>query len=198
MNPRKRPRRADPSAGHVRIIAGKWRGRKLTVAASETLRPTPDRVRETLFNWLAPYLTGASCLDLFAGTGSLGIEAVSRGAKNSVLVDFEIGTIELLKRHVEMLGADNIEVLNCDAAIWLKNSVPNPFDIIFLDPPFQRGLIEQMLDKLTRGWLHSRSWVYLESEKLPILHLQENNWEILRQGRTRHVEFALVTLRPPQ
>ena len=192
MNASKRPKRDGSNTGHVRIIAGKWRGRKLSLAAAETLRPTSDRVRETLFNWLAPYLHGARCLDLFAGTGSLGFEALSRGAQSSTLVDVNLAMVQSLKHHAEMLGADNVDIFNVDAATFLRDLRPYRFDIVFLDPPFQSGLIELMLGELARGCLKKQAWVYLESEKLPILHLQENNWQIIRQGQTRHVEYALV------
>ena len=192
MNAKKRQKRKDSNAGHVRIIAGKWRGRKLSLAPSDKLRPTPDRVRETVFNWLSPYLVGASCLDLFAGTGALGFEALSRGAQQSVLVENDQPTADLLQHHVTALGASNAVIFNVDAAAWVRHNAPTAFDIVFLDPPFRAGLIEVLLDELASGWLKQKAWVYLESEKLPILHLQENNWQIVRQSRTRHVEFALV------
>jgi 16S rRNA (guanine966-N2)-methyltransferase len=183
--------------GQVRIISGKWRGSKLPVADYDTLRPSPDRVRETLFNWLGPYLPGARCLDLFCGTGVLGIEAVSRGAEKATLIDNHPPTIDLLRRQIERLEAENVQILNVDALSWLRTTTPSAFNVVFLDPPFGHGLIESSLDELRRGWLVDNAWVYLETEKIPILHLESNGWTVRRQGKTRQIEFALLSAIAP-
>jgi 16S rRNA (guanine966-N2)-methyltransferase len=179
--------------GQIRIISGKWRGRKLSVANNDTLRPSPDRVRETLFNWLSPDLPGARCLDLFCGTGVLGIEALSRGAEAATFIDNHSPTIDLLRHQIIRLAAENVQILNVDALSWLRTNTPSAFNVIFLDPPFRQGLIEASLDELRRGWLKQNAWVYLETEKLPILHLESNGWIVRRQGKTRQIEFALLT-----
>ena len=183
--------------GSVRIIGGKWRGRKLAVAPLPQLRPSPDRVRETLFNWLAPYISGAQCLDLFAGTGALGLEAVSRGAAGVTLLERDPRAAEFLRHSVDTLGAEGISVIEHDAISWLRAHDAVPFDIVFLDPPFGQGMIESAVDELKRGWLKQRAWVYLEAEKIPILHLQTAGWLLLRQGQTRRVQFALAENKPP-
>ncbi|MDA0821275.1 MAG: 16S rRNA (guanine(966)-N(2))-methyltransferase RsmD, partial [Proteobacteria bacterium] len=136
--------------GQIRIISGKWRGRKLLVANNDTLRPSPDRVRETLFNWLSPYLPGARCLDLFSGTGVLGIEALSRGAEAATFIDNHSPTIDLLRHQIVRLAAENAQILNVDALSWLRTNTPSAFNVIFLDPPFRQGLIESSLDELRR------------------------------------------------
>jgi len=185
--------------GSVRIIGGKWRGRKLAVAPLPHLRPSPDRVRETLFNWLAPYISGAQCLDLFAGTGALGFEAVSRGAAGATLLERDPRAVEFIHRHIDTLGAESVSVIERDTLGWLRAHDPEPFDIVFMDPPFGQGLVDATVDELKRGWLKHRAWVYLEAEKIPILHLQAAGWQLLRQGQTRQVHFALVEIntRPP-
>ena len=192
MNAQKRPRANPTKRGLVRIIGGKWRGRKLSIAPRPALRPSPDRVRETLFNWLNPYVDGARCLDLYAGTGVLGFEAVSRGAAHATLVDNDRTAIDFLTQHLDILNADNIEVIEGDARTWLRTARPAPFDIVFLDPPFGQGLLEASLAVLPNGWLKHRAWVYLEAEKIPILHLAVAPWQLIRHGQTSQMQFALL------
>lgn len=178
--------------GRIRIIGGEWRGRKLAVAPVPALRPTPDRVRETLFNWLAPYLPGAACLDLFAGTGALGFESLSRGAATATLLDSDPLVIETLTRHRDTLAAETASIHCADARTWLAATTPVAHDIVFVDPPFRHGLVTEITALLADGWLKPRALVYLEAEKVPILELEAGGWQLTRQGRTRHVEFALA------
>jgi len=179
--------------GRIRIIGGVWRGRKLAVAPRQQLRPSPDRIRETVFNWLGPYLPGAACLDLFAGTGVLGFEAVSRGAAHATLVDKDPLIVDYLHRHRTALAAeDTVSIVQRDALAWLADTPPIPFDIVFLDPPFAQGLLLEALHGLGRGWLKAHALVYLEAEKLPVSGLQEAGWRLLRQGHTRQINFALA------
>ena len=192
MNAQKRSRRPLVKSGQIRIIGGKWRGRKLSVAERPGLRPSPDRVRETLFNWLNPYLDSAHCLDLYAGTGVLGFEAVSRGAAHATLLDNDGPACAFLRQHVELLGAENVEVIESDALRWLRSVTPSPFDIVFLDPPFGQGSLEVSLEELQRGWLKPRAWVYLEAEKIPILNIEVAPWRLIRQGRTAKTQYALL------
>ena len=125
--------------GSLRIIGGSWRGRKLQFPLSEGLRPTGDRIRETLFNWLAPTIEGARCLDLFAGSGALGLEALSRGAASCTFVENAHSAAEVIRQHLQKLDANGGDVSQMSALRWLENSTEN-FDIIFLDPPFSAGL----------------------------------------------------------
>lgn len=150
--------------GSVRIIGGKWRRRRIAIAAGADLRPTPDRVRETLFNWLDPLLEGARCLDLFAGTGVLGFEALSRGAASAVLVERDAlaaGALELAR---DELGAP-AEVVCADAPTYVKGSGIDSFDIVFVDPPYRQDalpVLEALLPVLRQGAV-----LYLERERGP-------------------------------
>jgi len=155
---------AQQTRNQVRIGGGQWRGRKLSFPESAGLRPTPDRVRETLFNWLAPVLPGSRCLDLFAGSGALGFEAASRGAAEVVLVEHEARAVKSLREHQQRLAATQIQIVQADARQFL-NGTPRPFDIVLLDPPFGQGLLEAALVALDRGWLAPRAWIYLEAER---------------------------------
>ena len=148
-----------PKSGQVRIIGGKWKGRKLRVAAG--VRPTPDRVRETVFNWLAPRLPGARVLDLFAGTGALAFEALSRGAAGATVVESDRRTARLLERHRDMLQAP-VAVVCADALRWLP-SAEQQWDLVFLDPPFDAGLLEAALPMVAQR-LSAAGIVYAEAD----------------------------------
>ncbi len=150
--------------GRLRIIGGRWRGRRLAFPAVGGLRPTPDRVRETLFNWLAPALPGAVVLDLFAGSGALGLEALSRGAERAVFVERAAPAVRALADNLRLLGAENRgRVVRGDALAYLRRS-PSPHQLIFLDPPYRKKLLEPACELLERrGWLAPGAWVYLES-----------------------------------
>jgi 16S rRNA (guanine966-N2)-methyltransferase len=148
--------------GAVRIIGGRWRRRRIPVPAAGELRPTPDRVRETVFNWLDPFLPGAVCLDLFAGTGVLGFESLSRGAGRAVLVERDPRLAAALEGLRDTLGAD-AEVVCADALVYLGRRLPEPFDLVFVDPPYAEpvGPVFQAL----RPWLRPGARVYLERER---------------------------------
>ena len=189
------------AAGQIRIIGGQWRGRKLPVPNSPGLRPTTDRVRETLFNWLTPALPGARVLDLFAGTGVLGLEALSRGAAQAVLVERDPGLAAALREAVARLSAP-AEVHAADALAWL-GSHGRTFDLVFLDPPFADGLWARALDGLVPR-LAPGAWIYVESPA-DVQPVVPPAWALHREGRTREVRYALyrapghhatVTLRP--
>ncbi len=150
----------------MRIIAGRWRGRKLPVPSAPGLRPTPDRLRETLFNWLAPHLPGARCLDLFAGSGALGLEAASREAAEVWLVEKHPGLAGQLREQLIRLGAGQVHVREADALKFLEHPPEQPFDLVFLDPPFARNWLEPCCRRLdSGGWLHPDSRIYLEMER---------------------------------
>jgi 16S rRNA (guanine966-N2)-methyltransferase len=148
----------------LRIIGGAWRGRWLEVIESEGLRPTPDRVRETLFNWLQAWVPGARCLDLFAGTGALCLESLSRGADQVVMVERTHAVAENLRRNISRLGASAAELVETDAEAYLQGPV-DPFDIIFVDPPFRRSDLIDTCVKLIheRAWIKPGGWVYIEA-----------------------------------
>ena len=177
---RRRPSNASPkartgSSNQLRIIGGQWRGRKLTFADLPGLRPTTDRVRETLFNWLQSQVPGAHVLDLFAGSGALGLEALSRGAEQLVLIDNSDIVTRQLKANLELLEAsDRASVTQARAEQWLQQAqIPGAaaasmkrFDLVFLDPPFGKGMLPDCCQALEdSGLLHNDSWIYLEAEK---------------------------------
>ena len=181
-----------PARGHLRLIAGRYRGRRLPVPEQQGLRPTSDRVRETLFNWLAPVVTGARCLDLFAGSGALGFEVASRGAREVVMVERAPGVVRVLQANARVLGAPEIRVEHADALAWLAAG-GTAFDIVFLDPPFAGGLLAPACDLLERnGWLADGAYVYLEAAADgPPPRLPER-WQPLREKRAGQVRYALA------
>lgn len=158
------------SSGQLRVIGGQWRGRRLSFPAWPGLRPTPDRVRETLFNWLAPVLPGARCLDLFAGSGALGIEALSRGAAEVQFVERQPPVARALRANLELLNADGARLAVADALQWLRQPGA-PFEIVWLDPPFAEGLLAPACAALEEGgWLSATAWIYLE------MAVEEDSW----------------------
>ena len=176
----------------LRIIGGQWRGRKLSFPEIRGLRPTPDRVRETVFNWLAPVITGARCLDLFAGSGALGLEAMSRGARQLVLVDNHSAAIKQLQANLAILQCTTAEAVKAEAIEYLSGSA-SPFDIVFLDPPYQADLLPECIQRLEQGeWLTSHAWIYLEASAksgLPELPL---NWTVYRSKTAGEVGYHLL------
>ncbi len=170
--------------GRLRIVAGEWRGRRLAVPSAPGLRPTPDRVRETLFNWLQGIVPGTRCLDLFAGAGGLGFEAASRGAARVVMVEAAPRVAAHLREQVQLLGAaDRVEVIAGDALAYLARC-DEGFDLVFLDPPFHSDLLSMALAGLARGHcLRPGARVYVEyaaSGQSPAL---PEGWRIAREGR---------------
>ena len=175
--------------GKIRIIAGQWRGRKLDVADSPGLRPTPDRIRETLFNWLQSDIVAARCLDLFAGTGALGFEALSRGAAEVVMVESDPRLIEVLKQHADKLNSEHHIIQLADGLSWLKQGIKG-FDIIFLDPPFGQGYIEKCCSLIDeQGLLNDNGLVYIEAEKNLVL---PEGWEVKKETKAGNVKAMLI------
>lgn len=178
--------------GQVRIIGGKWRGRKLKVPDVADLRPTPDRVRETLFNWLAPIIQGTNCLDLFAGSGVLGFEALSRGASHVVMVDYSTTVIHLLKQASIMLKTDQADIYCAKIPEALK--VPTQlFDLVFLDPPYQQNVLIPCCFYLEENaFLADNAYIYLEAKE----NLKENdlpsNWQIIKSKTAGQVAYHLA------
>ena len=179
--------------GSFRIIAGEWRSRRFDFVTDRDVRPSPDRVRETLFNWLAPVIEGTRCLDLYAGSGALGLEALSRGAAQVVFVDHEAAVVSRIRQHLQTLGAGSrAEVVQTDAAQYLARA-GRVFDIVFLDPPFEKGLIAPTLERLG-GLLKPGHRVYIESEIPPPALPQ--GWEPLKFSRAGRVASSLVSFSP--
>ena len=149
-------------AGEVRIIGGQWKRTKLAVLDKPGLRPTPDRVRETLFNWLGQDLTGWRCLDAFAGTGALGLEAASRGAQQVTLIEQDAALLAQLKQHVQRLQAKHVQLVRGDALTLLRQVPAGSLDLVFLDPPFDAGMFDDALAAATPA-LKPTGWLYLEA-----------------------------------
>ncbi len=189
--------RSGGPTNRLRIIAGQWRGRRLSFPDLPGLRPTPDRVRETLFNWLAPVLPGARCLDLFAGSGALGIEALSRGAAEVVFVERHPLVIRALRDNLERLQARDARVVAARALDWLRQP-GQPFEIAFLDPPFGEGWLEPACVALEQGgWLAETAWIYLEGEaegRRPVLPA---SWAIHREKTAGAVAYRLLRRQLP-
>ena len=168
----------------LRIIGGHWRGRKIAFPDRQGLRPTPDRLRETLFNWLRLDVSHACCLDLFAGSGALGFEAASRGAARVVMVDVDSVVIKTLAAQVDRLGGSQIEVVQADYSRYLeKRPDTAPFDVVFIDPPFHRQLVTPACQLLESGWLKPGARIYVETET-PVLSAIPSGWHLLKSGRT--------------
>ncbi|MBK1707121.1 16S rRNA (guanine(966)-N(2))-methyltransferase RsmD [Halochromatium glycolicum] len=179
--------------GSLRIIGGCWRGRQLPVPAQPGLRPTTDRIRETLFNWLAPLIAGCRCLDCFAGSGALGLEAASRGAAEVVMIERSGAVARRLVSHLGRLGADQVSVHHRDALQWLAEAPVEPFDICFLDPPFRSGLLTPALEVLAaRGWVAGDGLVYLEVDKAAGWPPLPDSWEWFRQKQAGQVDYGLA------
>ncbi len=156
---------------------------------TQGLRPTPDRIRETLFNWLQATIHGAHCLDMFAGSGALGIEAVSRGAASSVLIEQDRETTETLRESIKMLDTDKIIVHQADALQWIK-AADQVFDIIFLDPPFGKNMIEKSLSLLAESeCVSEQTLIYVESESA---WQAEKNVEVIKQAKAGQVHYMLL------
>ncbi len=179
--------------GRLRIVAGNWRSRLLDIADAPGLRPTPERIRETLFNWLAPHIEGASCLDLFAGTGALGLEALSRGAAGTVFVEKSEVAARVLKSNVEMLGAKGATVCEADAFEYLRQAPLRSFDIVFLDPPFAADMLEDLCRLIDeRQVLAAGARVYLENDVATDEAVLPAGWELLKSRVAGQVRYALV------
>jgi len=178
--------------GFIRIIAGKWRGRRLQVPDIKDLRPTPDRVRETLFNWLSPIIAGANCLDLFAGSGVLGFEALSRGAAYVEMVDMSAEVVKLLKEELATFGSDNVRIYRAQVPAQLQPATKK-FAIVFLDPPYQENLLFKTCEYLEQNhFLADEAYIYLEAGQ-PIKDNElPANWRLKKTQRAGQVYYHLA------
>lgn len=182
-----------PPPGRLRIVAGIWRSRLLDIAEVDGLRPTSERIRETLFNWLAMKIVGARCLDLCAGTGALGLEALSRGATETVLVEKSAKAIVALRRNVAALGADRAIVRQADALDFLRTGECGKFDIVFLDPPFAADMLDELCRLLEeKAVLTADARVYLEQDRARQETVLPEGWMVLKSKSSGNVRYSLV------
>ncbi len=189
----KRP--AQRNTGKLRIVAGTLRGSRIEVIERDGLRPTSERVRETLFNWLAPMIEGARCLDLFAGTGALGIEAISRGAVECTFIERDRDLARQLEATLARLKIDNARVVNADAMSWLTQPA-QAFDLVFLDPPFANKPWADAAARLeANGWLAAEASIHVESPTGSVFALPPN-WRLHREAQAGAVHFALYRRTP--
>jgi 16S rRNA (guanine966-N2)-methyltransferase len=190
------------TSNQLRIIGGRWRGRKLSFPSTEGLRPTPDRVRETLFNWLAAATPESRCLDLFAGSGALGLEALSRGAAHVDFVDNASVVVKQLQQNLQLLKPNSAHVWLDRADSWLAKPTHTEshdrYDIIFLDPPFHRSLVASCLNTISEHeLLNDNSWVYLEMAKTEPLPALPSNWQLHREKIAGQVCYRLFAVNNP-
>lgn len=189
-----KPTPVTPPPGAVRIISGVWRNRRLPVPDWPGLRPTPERVRETLFNWLQNWLEGARCLDAFAGTGALGLEAASRGAGPVVLMEREPLLVQALQQHLAKFAATQCELITADTLRWLAQPAYRQFDLVLLDPPFDRPAdLAHAVEYLVQyGWLAPGARVYLEWPAYYTPPELPAHWQVLRRQRAGQVAYLLA------
>lgn len=184
--------------GKVRIISGQWRRRLLRVPDVDGLRPTPDRVRETLFNWLSGDIEGARCLDLYAGSGALGFEAASRGAAHVLLVEKDQRAVACMRQMASDLSAERVEILHADVRQWLQRDA-TPFDIVFLDPPYDSENLGALCAELQqRAWLAAGALVYLETRVSSQAIDLPSGWHFLRQQTAGQVRYHLAAAGDPR
>ena len=192
-NPKPAPRLQNGSgrSGFIRLISGQWKGRKLPVREVEGLRPTTDRIKETLFNWLAAEVRDSRCLDLFAGSGSLGFEALSRYARHVTMVEMDKGAAQQLSKNLSTLQSQQATIIQRDALSLLAES-GEPFDIIFLDPPFRRDLLDTVCQRLEQGgWLSDEALIYIEREREGEAPCLPANWQLLKDKQAGQVCYQL-------
>ena len=182
-----------PQRGRLRIVAGNWRSRLLEIADVPGLRPTAERIRETVFNWLTPHLAGARCLDLFAGTGALGLEALSRGAADVLFIETSPIAVRSLLKNIASLQATNATVRRADAVNYLQHPGADQFEIVFLDPPFTddlHGDLCKLLDE--SSILATDALVYIEEDRAKPEVALPPDWQILKTRTAGNVRYSLV------
>ncbi|NQZ81201.1 MAG: 16S rRNA (guanine(966)-N(2))-methyltransferase RsmD [Colwellia sp.] len=190
MNKQRKQSNKNASKGSIRIIAGKYRGRKLPVLMAEGLRPTTDRVKETVFNWLMPYIQDSICLDCFAGSGGLGFEALSRGAAQVSFVELNKAATKQLQENQHLLKAVNMSVIQSNALEFIKKNTQK-YDVVFLDPPFRKGFIEQTAKLLNENSLAEDALIYVEMESEQNHQQLPESWQILKEKVAGQVVYRL-------
>lgn len=190
----RKPRASTTKQGtnQLRIIGGQWRSRRLEFPDAPGLRPTPDRVRETLYNWLTPYIAGAKLLDCFTGSGALFLEGLSRGAASGTALELDRAAAANLQANLQLLQADNAQVHHTDSLHWLEQPASTQFDLVLLDPPFHQDLLLRSCQLLhNNGWLANDALVYTESEQPPSQLGLPASWQLHREKHTGQVYYAL-------
>lgn len=196
--PKQSHRSPTGSSGELRIIGGQWRSRKLRFPDAGGVRPTPARTRETLFNWLSFHVEQSRCLDLFAGSGALGLEALSRGAAEVVLVDHTSALARTLKNNLDLLGSSAGQVMCEGAETFLATPAAKAFDIVFMDPPFRQGWLPRLIPLLARGhWVRSGGWVYAEQEREAPEPEVPAHWQLHRHKTAGQVSYRLYRIGTP-
>lgn len=180
--------------GFIRLISGKWRGKKLPVRDIEGLRPTTDRTKETLFNWLMHDINDARCLDCFSGSGSLAFEALSRFAQKVTILERDKTVVKQLRENITVLNASNAQVIEGDSLSYLSQIATEQYNIVFIDPPFNKGLVQPCCDALhLNGYLADDALIYIECEvELKSLNIP-NTWQLLKQKSTSQVTYQLYS-----
>ena len=190
MNKQRKQSAKPSNKGSIRIIAGTYRGRKLPVLMAEGLRPTTDRVKETVFNWLMPYIQDSICLDCFAGSGGLGFEALSRGAEQVSFIELNKAAAQQLLENQRLLKANNVSVLQSDALTFIKKNTTK-FDLVFLDPPFRKGFVQQTAQLLNDNSLAENALIYVEMESEKNEQQLPANWKLLKEKIAGQVVYRL-------
>ncbi len=193
MAPKSVRKRGKSPQGRLRIVAGKWRSRLLPIADVPGLRPTPSRVRETVFNWLTPGLPGAQCLDLFAGSGALGFEALSRGAAGVEFVEKDPRVVSMLEQAKLDLDAADACIVRADAYRYLREPAPRSYDIVFLDPPYGDDSISELCRLLAAGgWVATGGSVYFEQDRAQAPAALPDGWELSKEKNAGQVRYCLA------
>lgn len=192
---RKRP----PTSTHtLRIIGGQWRGRRFSFPVEPGLRPTLDRFRETLFNWLMAQIPGAHCLDAFAGSGALGLEALSRGASRVTFIEQSAQACGEIRQICQRLQANDATIIQTDCLAWLNRSAHTRFDVVFLDPPYAADLLDSTCTALENGgWLADTAWIYCEFASDSPSPAFPEHWLRYREKVTKTKHFLLLKRQPP-
>ena len=190
-----RKRKSSPTtqrkSNQLRIIGGQWRGRKLCFAEADGLRPTTNRIRETLFNWLMDVTPGCLCLDLFSGSGALGLEALSRGATAATFIEYNVDAATHITNNIKLLKCDQAQVVQGDCLDYLRSGPAKPYDLVFLDPPFNLNLWRTVIELLEkRQWLSENATIYIESPSNCAIS-PPDNWELHRRKQAGDVLYSL-------
>lgn len=188
--------KARTKTNSIRLIAGKWRGRRLPVLDHDGLRPTTDRIRETLFNWLMHDIAGARCLDAFSGSGALGLECLSRGAEHVSFIEADRRVAAQLQSNLNLLDVcKNAELITQNAINVLRRPPAKAFDLVFLDPPFDSTLLAQTLPLLVEnGWLCDNALVYIEQASKQDPEPVPNSWQVYKEGKAGYCRYMLYSV----
>ncbi|MFT5759899.1 MAG: 16S rRNA (guanine966-N2)-methyltransferase, partial [Alteromonadaceae bacterium] len=190
MNKQRKQANKSAAKGSIRVISGKYRGRKLPVLMAEGLRPTTDRVKETVFSWLMPYIQESTCLDCFAGSGGLGFEALSRGATHVSFVELNKAAVTQLQENQQLLNVNNMSIIQSDAVDFIEKNTKK-YDVVFLDPPFRKGFVAQAASLLDKNSLAENALIYVEMEGESSEQLLPHHWQLLKEKIAGQVIYRL-------